>query len=263
MENKKWTKKYLVIIWLVTLIIVVAAMWGHIVNFGGFSWFSDGWHNVNSNTRNYDFSNEDVTDIVIDMSAADINIKYGSQLSVDASFPEKYEPTVELKGGKLTIVQKENTKHLKSLEDFTLDIEIPNNTKLDTLKIDIAAGDIDIKDIRADDFDIDANAGDIDINDMTAKKIDIDANAGDIDVKNVTADKIGIDANAGDINLMDSTAKSAEVNANAGDIDITGTYEQIDCECDFGDVDINAPNTDRKNINVDCSFGSVNVSGKN
>ncbi|SCZ76498.1 DUF4097 family beta strand repeat-containing protein [Pseudobutyrivibrio xylanivorans] len=262
MENKKWTKKYLVIIWLVTLIIVVAAMWGHIMNFGGFSWFSDGWHNGNSETRNYDFSNEKVTDIVIDMSAADINIKYGSQLSVDSSFPEKYEPTVELKGGKLTIVQKDSAKHKRNLDGYKLDIVVPNNTKLDSLKIDIAAGDIDIKDIQADDFDIDANAGDIDINDITAEKIDIDANAGDIDVKNVTAEKIGIDANAGDLNLMDSTAKSAEVSANAGDIDITGTYDQIECACDFGDVDIDAPSTERKNIDVDCAFGSVNVNSK-
>ena len=53
------------------------------------------------------------------------------------------------------------------------------------------------------------------------------------------------------------------VAVTAIDIDITGNYDQIDCECDFGDVDINAPNTDRNKINADCSFGSVNIKARN
>ena len=263
MDSKKWTKKYLVIIWLITLIVVVAALWGYTFDLIGLSWFGNGWYKGNSATKDFDFSNEKVTDIDIDMNEADVNIKYGDELSVHASFPEKYEPKVELKGTKLTIVQKANIKHITDSDGFKLNIVIPDDSKLDNLKIAVSAGDIDIKDIKADIFDIDANAGDIDIKDITAEKIDIDANAGDIDVDKVTADKVDIEANAGDINLMDSDVKSAEVNANAGDIDITGNYDKIDCSCDFGDVDIEAPNTDRNNINADCSFGSVNVKGKN
>lgn len=263
MDNKKWTKKYLVIIWLITLVVVVAAIWGHFLNFGAFNMFRSGWPaGKNVELKTYDFTDEKITALTIDMNEADVNIKYGTKLSIDASFPEKYEPTVNIKGGKLTIYQRDNIKHISDSDGFKLDIEIPNNTKLDAIKIDVAAGDIDIQDVQTDNLDIDANAGDIDINDITAGKIDIDANAGDIDVSNVTADRVDIDANAGDINLMDSTAKSAEVNANAGDIDITGNYDKIDCECDFGDVDINAPNTERKNINADCSFGSLNVKSK-
>lgn len=264
MDSKKWTKKYLVIIWLITLIVVVAAIWGHVVSWNGFRWLSNGGWPAGKNVelKTYDFTNENLTDITIDMNDADINIKYGDKLSVDASFPEKYEPKVELKGGKLTIYQRDNIKHISDSDGFNIDIMIPSDTDLGNLKIDVAAGDIDIKDVKADNLDIDANAGDIDIKDIAAGKIDIDANAGDIDVSNVTGDKVDISANAGDINLMDSTVKSAEVNANAGDIDITGNYEKIDCECDFGDVDINAPNTERKNINADCSFGSLNVKSK-
>ena len=263
MENKKWTKKYLVIIWLVTLIIVVAAIWGHIVNFGGFNWFSDGWHNGNLDTRTYDFSNEKVSDIIIDMSATDVNIKYGSEFSVDTEFPEKYEPKVELKNGKLMIVQKKKVKFNNSLDGFKLDIVVPNDTELDSLKIEVSAGDIDVKDIAVRKFDIEASAGDIDIKDITSNEIDIDANAGDIDVNDIEADKIVISANAGDINLMESKVGSARVDANAGDIDITGYYDDIDCGCDFGDVDIDAPKTARSNINADCSFGSLNVKAKN
>ena len=264
MDNKKWTKKYLVLIWLITLIVVVASIWGHMINWGGFRVLSNSWPaGKNVELKTYDFSNEKLTDVTIDMNEADINIKYGDKLSVDASFPEKYEPKVELKGGKLIIYQRDNVKHISDSDGFKVDIMIPNNAALDNVKIDVAAGDIDIKDVKADNLDINANAGDIDIKDITAGKIDIDANAGDIDVSNVTGDKVDIDANAGDINLMESTVKSAEVNANAGDIDITGNYDQIDCECDFGDVDINAPNTDRNKINADCSFGSVNIKARN
>ena len=177
------------------------------------------------------------------MSETDVNIKYGSKFTVDAKYPEKYAPKVELKNGKLTIVQKDSVKTAASVDGFKLDIEIPENTNLDSLKIEVSAGDIDIKDVKVKEFTIEANAGDIDIN-------------------NIKADKVTISANAGDINLMESTVKTADVSVNAGDIDITGDYDKIDCECDFGDVDINAPNTERSNIDADCSFGSVDVKAK-
>ena len=241
MDSKKWTKKYLLIIWLVTLIVVVAAICGHIGNFGGLRWFSDGWHNGNVNLQNYDFSNEKITDVVIDMNAADINIQDGSEFSIDASFPEKYMPTVEVKNGKLTINQHQSVKNIKNFDDYKLDIVVPS-AGLDSLKIDIAAGDIDIQNINV-------------------KKLDLDANAGDIDINDMVADKITVDVNAGDVDVMDTTSKSIEVNANAGDVDITGTYDKIDCDCDLGDIDIDAPNTDRDDIDVDCALGSVNVNG--
>ena len=244
MENKKWTKKYLLIIWLITLIVVVAAICGHIANFGGMRWFSDGWHHGNVDPQNYDFSNEKVTDITLDMNAADINIQYGSEFTVDTRFTEKCKPTVELKNGKLTIEQRQEVNNVGGIEDFQLDIVIPENTDLDTLKIDLAAGDIDIQDIKVDKFDLDVNFGDIDVNDMIA-------------------DKIEMDVNAGDINVMNATAKNINVDVDAGDVDITGAFDKIECNCELGDIDIDAPGTDTKDITVNCELGSINVNGKN
>ena len=240
MENKKWTKKYLVIIWLITLIVVIAAICGHFFKLASFWGF--GFENYDVDVNTYDFSKETVSEIVIDMNAADINIEYGNEFSVDASFPDKYAPTVDMNNGKLEIKQRQNIKNWSGSNDFLLNITVPNNTTLDTLKIDVSAGDVDIKDIKAN-------------------KLIIDANAGDIDVNDITSEKITIDANAGDINVMGSTAKNIEVNVNAGDVDITGTYDKIDCDCDLGDIDISAPDTDIDDIDVDCALGSVNVNG--
>lgn len=241
MENKKWTKKYLVIIWLITLIVVIAAICGHFFKFASFWGF--GFENYDVDVNTYDFSKETVSEIVIDMNAADINIDYGNTFSVDASFPEKYTPDVELKNGMLTVSQKQSIKNMHGFDDFKLDIVIPKDTDLKTIKLDISAGDIDIRNIKLEKLELDANAGDIDIND-------------------IIAEKINIDANAGDINVMDCTAEKIDLNVNAGDVDVTGNYGKIDCNCDMGDVDINAPNTDRNDIDVDCALGSVNIVGK-
>lgn len=239
MENKRWTKKYLLLIWIITLIVVVAAITGHLVKVRQYFGFGGGSiGNVQAN--NYDYTNENIKEISVDMNAADINITYGSKFSVDTSFPEKYSPDVEVKNGKLVIKQRESVKNIKGLEDFHLDITLPSDANLDSVKIDVSAGDIDI-------------------NNVAITKLNLDANAGDIDINEITADRIEIDANAGDINVMDSTANIIKVNVNAGDVDITGDYEKINCSCDLGDVDINAPNTDRNDIDVDCALGSVNV----
>ena len=241
MENKRWTKKYLLLIWLVTLIVVIAAISGHFYNIRHF--FNWGGGSSNVDVKNYDFSNEKLTDISIDMNAADINIDYGNTFSVDASFPEKYAPDVELRNGKLTVSQKQSIKNMNGFDGFQLDIVIPKDADLKTIKLDIAAGDIDINDIKFE-------------------KLELDANAGDIDINNITSEKINIDANAGDINVMDCTVDKIDLNVNAGDVDVTGNYGKIDCNCDMGDVDIKAPNTDRNDIDVDCALGSVNIVGK-
>ena len=241
MENKRWTKKYLLLIWLITLIVVVAAISGHFYNIRHF--FNWGGNPGNVDLKNYDFSNEKVTGISIEMNAADINIDYGNTFSVDASFPEKYTPDVELKNGMLTVSQKQSIKNMHGFDDFKLDIVIPKDTDLKNIKLDISAGDIDIRNIKLEKLELDANAGDIDIND-------------------IIAEKINIDANAGDINVMDCTAEKIDLNVNAGDVDVTGNYGKIDCSCDMGDVDIKAPNTDRNDIDVDCALGSVNIVGK-
>ena len=128
-------------------------------------------------------------------------------------------------------------------KDRLLDIVIPKDTDLKSIRLDIAAGDIDINDIKLE-------------------KLELDANAGDIDINNIISEKINIDANAGDINVMGCTADKIELNVNAGDVDVTGNYGKIDCNCDLGDVDIKAPNTDRNDIDVDCALGSVNIVGK-
>jgi hypothetical protein len=177
------------------------------------------------------------------MNAADINIAYGNSFSVDATFPEKYAPDVELRNGKLTVSQKQSIKNMNGFDGFQLDIVIPKDADLKSIKLDIAAGDIDINDIKLE-------------------KLELDANAGDIDINNIISEKINIDANAGDINVMDCTADKIDLNVNAGDVDVTGNYGKIDCNCDMGDIDIKAPNTDRNDIDVDCALGSVNIVGK-
>lgn len=245
MGSKKWTKKYLVVIWLITLIVVIGAIWGHMFKLGSFFGLTDGWGrgSLDTTTENYNFANENISDILIDMNAADIDIQYGSEFSVDATFPEKYAPTVDVKSGKLSIVQKQDVKNFSGNDDFKLDIVIPKDADLKSIRLDIAAGDIDINDIKLE-------------------KLELDANAGDIDINNIISEKINIDANAGDINVMGCTADKIELNVNAGDVDVTGNYGKIDCNCDLGDVDIKAPNTDRNDIDVDCALGSVNIVGK-
>ena len=200
MENKKWTKKYLLIIWLITLVVVVVAIFGHTYSFFKFSWFGTKVNLGDAKEQTYDFSNETVEEIVIDMNAADINITSGNALSVSTTFPEKCQPTVKVEKGKLIIDQTKKVSHVNNLyDDSRVDIVIPKDA-VDNIVMDVHAGDIDIQGIKVTVLDMEVNAGDIDINDLSGDSIEIEANAGDINV--------------------DANVKAIEVNANAGDIDI-------------------------------------------
>ena len=164
------TKKFQLIIWIVTLIIVVGSC---IIRFAPFS-------SGRSEESEYDFSKYSVETVKVDADAADLYIEYGDEFKVNTNYQKNVEPKVTLEDECLTIEQK-YTVNVRNMKDCYIKITLPKGTMIDTADITASAGDIDIDGVNFDTLKIDADAGDIDINEVTANDFVIEADAGDIE----------------------------------------------------------------------------------
>lgn len=262
MENKNWSKKYMLILWTITLVVIVC---GLAYNIGGF-----GMHLVSKSSAeytDYDFSKEKFSSIEVDVDATDLDISYGDTYMVSSNIPEKYQPVIKVNEGKLKIQNKkfkQNFNSIKSLEDeCNIEIIVPKGTKLDNVEIDVDAGDIDIKDIEGKKLEISADAGDIDVANINFEVTTISADAGSITAEDSNIGKLTIEADLGGIDIKNTDFTYGKLAADMGDITIDGSFEELDAYCDLGSIDITTPDPDRDKMNLDISLGSITVNGKN
>ena len=207
------TKKFQLIIWIVTLIIVVGSC---IIRFAPFS-------SGRSEESEYDFSKYNVATVKVDADAADLYIEYGDEFKVNTNYQKNVEPKVTLEDECLTIEQKYSV-NVRNLKDCYIKITLPKGTVIDTANISASAGDIDIEGVNFDTLKIDADAGDIDINEVTANDFVIEADAGDIDIES-DFEKITASCEMGDIdiNVPDASKVDFDLDCELGSIKVNGS----------------------------------------
>lgn len=255
MENKNWSKMYMLIIWSITLVVILG---GLAYNVGGF-----GFSRISSSAyADYDFSNQEFSSIDVDVAAADVDIRYGDDYMVSTNISEKYRPTINVKNGKLTIQQKRTKHKLNSLKDASIEITIPKGVELETIEIDANAGDIDVDVLAGKQLIISADAGDIDLNNLVFESASISADAGNIDLKDCNLGNITVEADMGEIELENVDFENGKLSADMGNISVDGSFKELDAFCDMGSIDITTPNPNRDSMNLNVSLGSISVNGE-
>ena len=247
------TKRFKLVLWTITLIVIVASC---VLRFSPFA------YDV-SETSEYNYSGKSISEINVDVDVADLNIKYGKDFKVYTNYQKVIEPEVTLSDGKLDIKQENKNINQGYLKDCSIKIVVPKGTKIEGANIITSAGDIDISEVGFESIMIDAEAGDIDINDVTAKSLVIDAEAGDIDITKSDFKSVDITTEAGDIDLEDVSSSSGTFDSELGGIDINGKFDKITATCELGSIDITVPDANKVDFDLDCELGSIKVNGKN
>lgn len=261
--NKNWSKKYQLILWTVTLIIIVCALIYHVFGFASrFGWGFDSDKDFSMTAKTFDYSGKTVTDVYVNMNAADLDIYYGDEFTVKYDFVEKYAPTVDLTNGKLSIEQKMKVTRVHDIGDCKLHIIIPRGTKLETVDLDINAGDVDVNALEGKSFSLDVDAGDVDVTKINFEETNVSADAGDIKIEDSSLGRVNVDANLGNIDLKDVEFTTGNVSADAGDISVDGTFEKLKGACDLGAIRVDTPDPDAVDLDLDVSLGDIKVNGK-
>ena len=246
-------KIYLGIIYSVTAVCMVV---GIIINVWGIS--SKGYtifgHSRNTVTYDEDLSSFDTLDI--DMSFGNIYIKKGTSFHVSYTGNKNYIPEYSISGNKLTIEQK-NIRHSLINVGFSntkseLTITIPSDITLESLGLDINAGNVSIADIKSSiinaDIDMgnleisgcefntckgDVNMGNAKISQCSFNNISLSVDMGNATIKPVTSDKYGynLTTDLGNITVFGADSKHNYSNNTSSD-------NMITIDVNMGNIDI-------------------------
>ena len=176
----------------------------------------------------------EVNSIKLDLKACSVNfeVKEGSGLlGIEYSGDKRLKPDVTFENGKLVATQK-NTQSfsLRSYNGPKLTITLGTDVSLDNLEMNINAGDINMKSVKADYLYGDFNAGNIIIKDCVFAKAELDADAGNIQINDSDIKVLKVETDAGNIEVDDTKLEKVDVTTDFGNVEIKGLDNVEDFE---------------------------------
>ena len=205
--------------------------------------------------------------INLDLKACEVTfeVKDGSGLmGIEYSGDKRLKPEVTFDNGKLTATQKNKQSFsFYKINSPRLTITLGTDVNLDTLEMNINAGDINMKNVKGDYLYGDFNAGNIVIKDCSFNKADLDANAGNIQIEDSAFKKLTIGTDAGNVHIEDTDLVDVEVESNFGNVEIKGLNDvdayDIECEVDAGSIQVGKNSTGRNYSSKGTGAGSIKV----
>ncbi len=209
----------------------------------------------------------EVKSIKLDLKACSVNfeVKEGSGLlGIEYSGDKRLKPDVTFENGKLVATQK-NTQSfsLRSYNGPKLTITLGTDVALDNLEMNINAGDINMKSVKADYLYGDFNAGNIIIKDCVFAKAELEADAGNIQINDSDIKVLKVETDAGNIEVDDTKLEKVDVTTDFGNVEIKGldNIEDYDIEChvDAGAIQVGSTTTGRNYESKGTGAGSIKV----
>ena len=205
--------------------------------------------------------------INLDLKACEVTfeVKDGSGLmGIEYSGDKRLKPEVTFENGKLVATQKNKQSFsFYKINSPRLTITLGTDVNLDTLEMNINAGDINMKNVKGDYLYGDFNAGNIVIKDCSFNKADLDADAGNIQIEDSAFKKLTIGTDAGNVHIEDTDLVDVEVESNFGNVEIKGLDDvnayDIDCDVDAGAIQVGNHSTGRNYSSKGTGAGSIKV----
>ncbi|MGE6365027.1 DUF4097 family beta strand repeat-containing protein [Bacillus paramycoides] len=215
--------------------------------------------------------NETLKNVEVKLDAGDIVVRK----SPDSSFYVKQSG--DLRKQEIRIAEDGDTLKIKGeiekgvsfdFSFFTFNFQTPTLTifvperSYQEIKVNSAAGQIEISDVKSDRVSVGTLAGEVDLKHITAKNVDATSKAGSVNIKKVIG-KVTAKTASGDVDVIDHDSKyDLEASSTAGDVDITLLEKPKDAvitgRSAAGEVTIF--NEENKNITI--GNGSTKISGK-
>ncbi|MDE6747441.1 MAG: DUF4097 domain-containing protein, partial [Lachnospiraceae bacterium] len=143
-------------------------------------------------------------------------------------------------------------------------LRLPKGMNLDSIDIEIDAGQMENINLEADTIDLSSGAGEFSIDGLTARTISISVGAGEMDIDSMIADNVGISVGAGNVDANNVDVKDIDLEVGMGSISMQGKITgDMDVDCGMGNVSLKLQGTEADhNYDIDCAMGNVKI-GKN
>lgn len=201
--------------------------------------------------------------IDVDIDLGKVDIKSGNEFKVEFDYDGIKAPEVFVENKVLHIEQKGNADiSLISIpKKGQITVTVPSGTKLESIEVDAALGEITITNVDASNIDIDADLGNVDIRTGSGEQLVVDAAMGDIKINADHYNTYRINDDMGDI-TVNGSGEFIEVDDSMGEIGIFGAFSQIRAEASMGDVEVENSNANDSDVDISTSMGDVKYNGK-
>lgn len=242
-------------------------------------------NNVNNKTVTREYEVSDFSNLNINLSTADLELKVAEngKAKVVCVEKEKYYHNVEVKDNSLNISKVDARKWYEypfnfswsnmkvtvyvPSKDFndalikisTGDVIIPDYYSFNNLSVESSTGDISIKSEVKEELDLKASTGSISL-EADAKKAHLYTSTGRQTLKDVDAEEISCHVSTGHVALTNCIAeKTISVKSSTGDVKFSDSdaHELIDIETSTGDVNLSL--LSGKTFETKTSTGKVDV----
>ena len=191
-----------------------------------------------------DIMGEEVKSMKFDLSACEVSIRRAEGtglISVEYTGSDKLKPVITCENGKFVASQKGSgfSFGIHSTTGPKLEIVIGTDVDLDSIEMDIDAGNLKFYGISADYVYGDIDAGNIEIKNCDFRKVEFDVDAGNYEINDSTFKIVYISTDAGNIEINDTALEEVEIEVNFGNVEIKGVdnlYDyEVNCEVDAGE----------------------------
>lgn len=244
---------------------IIGGVLGAVGLFGGF--FED--NAVLENAKTYAVS-DDITQLDIEIAAADFTIKKADSFSVESNLKNL---KVEGKNGKLII--KETKKSFVTYTNASLVLYVPANANFEKVEIETGAGRFTVDELVSKEIKLELGAGEVIISSIAAaKKAEIEGGAGKITVDGGTLHNLDLDMGVGKLNLTASVTGNSSFDLGIGETNIVllGNKDNytIKAEKGIGNITIEGKSVSNfeglgdgdNRINISGGIGSINLEFK-
>lgn len=222
--------KYLAIAF--ALYLSVTIIGGICAGIAGLSFLFSGRETAAGEMQVYSIE-EDVSELSLKLSGADLQIKTGDHFSVASN--HKYL-SVNTKDGQLSITE---TKDLFSVspKGVTVVLYIPADFVFDRVTMETGAGQVKIDSLTAEVLDFSLGAGEVEIRELNANsRAGIEGGAGEMTIAGGLLRNLDLDMGVGELKLKSRIEGSSCLNFGVGEAELTlvGSREDYKIELDKG-----------------------------
>lgn len=166
---------------------------------------------------------EKVTDLHIQISAADFTVEEGEGFSVESNLKDL---TVSEKNGVLTI--REKNTFFKNYNGAVLKLTVPENFVFSSVELETGAGRVQIDTLSAQKLQLELGAGEVKIGQLNATgSAELEGGAGKITISGGTLRNLQLEMGVGQLNLTSALLGSSELNLGVGEsnLQLIGTQD--------------------------------------
>lgn len=223
---------------------------------------------------NEEFSSDDISKIVMDISSWNIEVMASNDDKIHVNYKGKAENSSDVQieqKDKTLMIQQDDGSEKNVAEQFSfgeagkITLHVPKNAKI-LWEVNNGSGDVELETVVSSDFSLNNDSGYIVMSGLTAESAKINSQSGDIKITDSSFADSDIHVKSAYVTLKNTDIGKADILTGSGEVNVNGinAYDSLSVETDSGDISLSHETMpDNLSFNISSSSDDVTVQFQN